>query len=405
MLRAIERSTQVTEPVPAVSLATRVIMRSVGTGLWLIGGSGNVATTVAVGLAALRRELTATTGLVSELPALAGVDLVATGELVLGGCEVRPADLVDRALRLAEVDRVLSPRLVDAVRPELEALSGALVPGITGAGPGVIEVVQGELGRFVDRNRLDRLVVVNLASTEPPMKGAPIADPDQLRRAVEQGTPVPPSAIYAAACLDLGHAYVNFTPSTGSSMPALDALAEARGTVHAGRDAKTGQTLVKTTLAPMFAARNLAVLSWFGQNILGNDDGKNLADPEVRRSKQRSKSATLPGLLGHTPEAPVDIRYLPPLGDWKVAWDHILFEGFLGTRMTLELTWHGADSILAAPLVIDLARLCDRALRRGERGLLGYLAAFFKEPMGSAELAHDRQMQLLVRHLTGSQPS
>ena len=121
----------------------------------------------------------------------------------------------------------------------------------------------------------------------------------------------------------------------------------------------------------------------------------------MRRSKERSKSQALPELLGYTPEAHVDIRYLAPLGDWKVAWDHILFEGFLGTRMTLELSWHGVDSILAAPLVLDLARLADRALRRGERGLLDYLAVFFKEPLGSNETGHERQLALLIRHLTG----
>ncbi len=374
------------------------------TGVWLIGASGNVATTVAVGLAALRRQMVAATGLVTELPGIADLDLVPLGELVLGGCDVREPDLPARADRLAEVDRVLSPRLVDAVRPDLEAFAGAITPGIEAAGPDAIDAVQGALRRFGERHGLDRIAVVNLASTEPPLGGALVADPDQLRRAIAERAPIPASAVYAAAALDLGCAFVNFTPSTGSAMPAHDALAEERGAVHAGRDGKTGQTLLKTVLAPMFAGRHLRVLSWFSQNILGNDDGKNLADPEVRRSKERSKSQALPELLGYTPEAHVDSRYLSPLGDWKMAWDHILFEGFLGTRMTLELSWHGADSILAAPLVLDLARLCDRAMRRGERGLLDYLAVFFKEPLGSSETTHERQLALLLRHLTGRDP-
>lgn len=374
------------------------------TGVWLIGASGNVATTVAVGLAALRRELVGPTGLVTELPGIADLDLVPLADLVLGGCDLREPDLLARAERLAEVDRALSARLVDAVRPELEALAAAIDPGVAGAGPGAVDQVKAALGRFGERHGLDRIAVVNLASTEPPFEGALVADPEQLWRAIAGGAPIPASAVYAAAALDLGCAYVNFTPSTGSAMPAHDAIAEERGAVHAGRDGKTGQTLLKTVLAPMFAGRHLRVLSWFGQNILGNDDGRNLADPEVRRSKERSKSQALPDLLGYTPEAPVDIRYLAPLGDWKVAWDHILFEGFLGTRMTLELSWHGADSVLAAPLVLDLARLCDRAMRRGERGLLDYLAVFFKEPLGSTETAHERQMALLVRHLTGRDP-
>lgn len=376
------------------------------TGLWLIGASGNVATAVAVGLGALRRGLATTTGLVTELPAIAGLDLVPLDQLALGGCDVRAPDLVARADRLAEVDRALSPRLVDAVRPDLEALSAAITPGLAAGGAGAVDQIQSALRRFGDSHRLDRVAVVNLASTEAPFEGALVADPDQLWRAIASGAPVPASAIYAAACLDLGCAYVNFTPSVGSAMPAHDALAEDKGAVHAGRDGKTGQTLLKTVLAPMFAGRNLRVLSWFGQNILGNDDGKNLADPDVRRSKQRSKSQALPDLLGYSPDAHVDIRYLPSLGDWKVAWDHILFEGFLGTRMTLELSWHGADSLLAAPLVVDLARLCDRAMRRGERGLLDYLAVFFKEPLGSNETSHEGQLARLVRHLTsGREPA
>ena len=168
-----------------------------------------------------------------------------------------------------------------------------------------------------------------------------------------------------------------------------------------GRDGKTGQTLLKTALAPMFASRHLRVLSWFGQNLLGNDDGRTLTDPEARRSKVRTKGEVLPAMLGYRPAGDIDIRYVEPLGDWKVAWDHILFEGFLGTRMNLQLTWHGADSALAAPLVIDLARLVNRALRRGERGLLSYLGMFFKEPLGASEQGHDRQAEVLLRHLAG----
>src|SRR5688500_8985385 len=157
------------------------------TGVWLIGASGNVATTVAVGLAALRRELCGSTGLVTELPGIADLDLVPLGKLVLGGCDVRPPDLLARAERLAEVDRALSPRLVDAVKPELEALAGEVATGITAAGPRAIDEVQAALRRFGERHGLDRIAVVNLASTEPPFDGALPADPDQLWRAIAAG--------------------------------------------------------------------------------------------------------------------------------------------------------------------------------------------------------------------------
>jgi len=367
-------------------------------GLWLIGASGNVATTVAVGLAALRRGLTEPTGLVTELPLLDGADLVALDDIALGGCDLRAPDVLERARRLAHVDRVLPERLVDQVAGDLEQVERAITPGAAG-GATALAGVQAELRRFAGRHGIERGVAINLASTEAPWDAALPDDPDDLRRHVEAGGELPPSALYALACIDLGWAYINFTPSLGSSLPALDQLALQRGAVHGGRDGKTGQTLLKSALAPMFAARNLRVLSWFGQNILGNEDGRTLSDPDARRSKQRSKGETLPGMLGYRPSAQVDISYVPPLGDWKVAWDHVLFEGFLGTRMMMMTTWQGADSALAAPLVIDLARLCDRALRRGERGLLTYLAMFFKEPMGMTEQAHERQVALLLRHL------
>ena len=376
--------------------------------LWLIGASGSVATTVAVGLAALRRRLSEPIGLVTELPVLAGAGLAALEDIQLGGCDLRPPDVVARARRMAEVDRVLPERLIDDVTDDLEVYAAAIQPGAAAATcardpAAALAAIQAELRRFAARCGVDRAIAINLASTEPPWDGEVPADADGLLRHVAAGGALPASALYALACLDLGWGYVNFTPSVGASLPALDQLAGRRGAVHAGRDGKTGQTLIKTALAPLFASRNLRVLSWFGQNLLGNDDGRTLSDPDARRSKQRSKGETLPALLGYRPAAPVEIEYLPPLGDWKVAWDHILFEGFLGTRMTMMTTWQGADSALAAPLVIDLARLCDRALRRGERGLLSYLAMFFKEPMGATEQAHERQVALLLRHLAAAE--
>lgn len=374
--------------------------------LWIIGGSGNVATTVALGLAALRRRMTDPIGLVTELPSLAGVDLAALDRIVVGGCDLRSPDVLERARHMAVVDRIFPEPMIEALAADLADYAGSLQRGVdvracTEDPAAALAAIQRELRDFAARAGVDRAIVVNLASTEAPWSGEVPADADGLRRRVEAGGALPPSSLYAMACLDLGWGYINFTPSTGACLPGLDDLARARGAVHAGRDGKTGQTLLKTALAPMFAARHLRVLSWFGQNLLGNDDGRTLSDPEARRSKLRTKGEVLPAMLGYRPAGDIDIRYVEPLGDWKVAWDHILFEGFLGTRMTMTTTWHGADSALAAPLVIDLARLVDRALRRGERGLLSYLGLFFKEPLGASEQGHDRQAQLLIRHLVG----
>jgi myo-inositol-1-phosphate synthase len=162
-----------------------------------------------------------------------------------------------------------------------------------------------------------------------------------------------------------------------------------------GHDGKTGETLLKSALAPMFANRNLQVMSWVGHNIFGNMDAVVLNDPTNKATKVRSKDRLLHQILGYSPQTLVSIEYIESLGDWKTAWDHIHFRGFLGTQMTMQFTWQGCDSLLAAPLVIDLVRLTERAARHGERGLLPFLASFFKSPLGVTEHDFVRQFQML----------
>ena len=199
--------------------------------------------------------------------------------------------------------------------------------------------------------------------------------------------------------MDAGCPYLNLTPSLGATFPALEELARKRSVPHAGRDLKTGETLLKSVLAPMFARRNLKVHSWVGHNILGNADGRVLDDPRHKASKVRSKDALLAELLGYRPQSLVSIEYVESLDDWKTAWDHVHFEGFLGTKMTLQLTWQGCDSVLAGPLVIDLARLLALAQRRGDVGPVPALACFFKSPVGTAEHDFGRQFAMLEEYL------
>ncbi len=163
-----------------------------------------------------------------------------------------------------------------------------------------------------------------------------------------------------------------------------------------GHDGKTGETLLKSVLAPMFAARNLEIMSWVGHNIFGNLDGRVLDDPENKQTKVTSKDRLLGQILGYHPQTHVSIEYIKSLGDWKTAWDHIHFRGFLGTGMKLQFTWQGCDSLLAAPLVLDLVRFTRCADQRGDRGLLKFLASFFKSPIGVKEQDFGRQFQLLL---------
>ncbi len=173
-------------------------------------------------------------------------------------------------------------------------------------------------------------------------------------------------------------------------------LAEEKGVPVMGNDGKTGETLVKSALAPLFMCRNLEVLSWEGVNILGNMDGRVLNHPENKESKIRSKDGVLPKILGYSPHSSVQINYVPSLCDQKTAWDFIHFSGFFGAKMSLQFVWQGYDSLLAAPLVLDLVRFAELAKRRGESGLMPHLACYFKDPLGVDEHRLYEQFRMLV---------
>jgi myo-inositol-1-phosphate synthase len=194
---------------------------------------------------------------------------------------------------------------------------------------------------------------------------------------------------------------VDFTPSTGTRLPALAALAAEQRVPYAGHDGKTGETLLKSVLAPMFALRHLRVRSWSGMNLLGGGDGASLAEPAANAAKTASKQRVLRETLGYEPEGQTRIDYVPDIGDFKTAWDLITFGGFLGTPMRLEFTWHGCDSALAAPLVLDLARLAAAAHADGWVGPIHPLAFFFKDPLGEVEHSLPAQWLLLRSFVEG----
>jgi myo-inositol-1-phosphate synthase len=390
-------------------------------GLWLIGACGGVASTTALGIAALARGITSSTGLVTALPQFAGLDLDAPASFVLGGHDIRQATFLSSVRELHLRSGIFDDRLIEACAPELESWSANVRPGVVyrpsaavtaiADRPDVrqartpreaIELIQTDLRAFQKAHRLDQLVVFNSASTEPPFELTEDHQSlDRLQPALDRSTPgiLPTSSLYAFAALDAGYPYVNMTPSRGATIPAIEELARQRGVPHAGQDLKTGETLLKSVLAPLFARRNLRVLSWVGHNILGNRDGLVLADPENKASKVKSKDFLLGELLGYKPQSIVSIEYVESLDDWKTAWDHIHFEGFLGTRMTLQFTWQGCDSILAAPLVLDLARVVLLAQRRGDTGVLPQLACFFKSPLGINQHDFAKQSDLLEQYL------
>jgi myo-inositol-1-phosphate synthase len=366
-----------------------------GLGVWLVGAGGNVAVTVAAGMAALRLGAADSIGLCTETMPLKKHAFADFSDCVVGGHEIREADPRGVFARLSDVDRALPPELREIVQGDLDHYQRRVVPGADRGAS--LPKLRDDLQQFVQEHGLKHLVVVNVATTEAIGDALPTTEAE-LRHAVESDK-VPMSTVYALAAMDAGASYVNFTPSTGSKGDVFNRLAEERGLIHAGRDGKTGETLLKAALLPMFAARNLRVESWFGQNILGNEDGRSLQEEGRKTSKRESKGGMVENILGYQPAAHVGIDYVEPLGDWKVAWDHVLFRGFLGTRMNLQLTWQGADSVLAAPLVIDLARIVGFCQERGDAGLIPHLGFFFKEPLGSEEHGLMAQYQALIDFL------
>lgn len=377
------------------------------TGVWLVGARGAISTCVVYGVHGLREGLLEPTGIVTETAPFQGLALAPLDGLVFGGHDVCQRELSRGALELVR-QHILDPDLVASGAAYAHAYEARLRPGLldqcdTGFADldprtvalssqtprEQIAAVVADLEAFRRDNQLSSVVVVHLASAEAAREPRPEwNDLAAFERSLDAQVSHPASVLYAYAAFRARCSYVNFTPNLGSSIPALREYARQQGCAHCGNDGKTGETLVKTVLAPMFRQRALRVLSWQGYNMLGNRDGAVLADPAHKELKIRHKSDLLKELLddqrvhGH-----VAIDYVPSLDDWKTAFDYIHFEGFLGAKMSLQFTWQGSDSALAAPLVLDLVRLVECAQRHGEVGELAATAPFFKAPIAGG--SHD----------------
>ncbi|WP_369375391.1 inositol-3-phosphate synthase [Promicromonospora sp. Populi] len=370
------------------------------TGVWFVGARGSVASTATMGLAAIADGQAAPTGCVTAREPFASADLPAFADLVVGGHDISSVTMTKRAECLVE-SGMIPPRLLAATHDALERADAEARPGYDPhaaeqnlSQQAAAERLAADITSFQERHALARVVVVDLSSTEPPVVPVPEHDDvDALLLALADPARavLPASSVSAYAAVLAGAAYAAFTPSAGMGLPALTQLARERGIPVAGQDGKTGQTWLRTVLAPAFAARGLKVLSWSGTNLLGGGDGATLADPEAVRSKLASKNRGLTALTG-SDTTPLHIDNVPDLGDIKVAWDHVHVEGFLGSRLTLQTTWSAHDSMLAAPLVLDLARLLALAHAAGLSGPVPELGFFFKDPWGSD--VHDAAAQV-----------
>ncbi len=377
----------------------------------LLPGMGAVATTAIAGVAAVRRGLAVPVGSLTQLGHLSGpagqgarlrdaLPLARLDELVFGGWDPIPDDVHAAAVRA----KVLSAEHLDPLREELSEIRP--MPAVFDKawvrrldGPNVkkgtlrekAEALVADMRGFMERNHCARGVVVWTGSTEVYSEAGPAHQtPKAFEAALDRSDPtLAPSMVYAWAALRAGLPFLNGAPNLTQDVPALRELAERSGVPTAGKDFKTGQTLMKTTLAPMLRARLLGLEGWFSTNILGNRDGEVLDDALSFKTKEVSKLGVLqqilspaqhPELYGDV-EHKVTIHYYPPRGDNKEGWDAIDIFGWLGYPMHIKVNFQCRDSILAAPLVLDLALLADLAHRAGEKGPQEWLSFFFKSPV------------------------
>lgn len=371
-------------------------------GIAIVGLAGAVGTTVAAGLELFRQGEPATGMIMADVASLVPYQAVE-----IDGWDVTGSDLATAASQHGVLTDNQLKRVEDELR--LRKPRDPLTAG-RGVGEGEplraqVDRVTADIAEFQSSKGLDSVVVVYLGPTEPlpsnPEERWPtLGSVDQAIDSDDSDLPV--SSLYAYAAVSAGAGYVNFTPGLGADIPGILQFAGQRGIPLAGRDGKTGQTMLKTVLAPAFRARGLRVRGWYSLNLLGNGDGLTLRDPDAKSSKISTKTEVLDHTLGYSVDDHiVHIDYYAPRGDAKEAWDSIDIEGFLGQPMQIKVNFLCRDSILAAPIVIELARCLDLAMRRGESGVVQELGFFFKSPMqrdDSVPCVHDLfEQQAILR--------
>ena len=359
-------------------------------GLAIVGLGGAVASTAVAGSLLIKEGKQSTVGL--PLAEFGHLDLAGYDRLHFAGWDLYPHDLY----AAAEHHGVLTREQLAAVREPLSKMTPwpalanqAFCEGVVNGADSTdtlreqVATVQGQLRSFSEEIG-GNVVVINLASTESFLDADTPAyqTPEAFEAALDANDAViSPGMVYAYAAIVSGVPYGNFTPTAAADIPALRALARQHNTPVAGKDGKTGQTFVKTVIAPALRARALHVDGWFSTNILGNRDGEALRKPGSLANKINTKGDVLGSCLGYGVEDHVvKINYYKPHGDNKEAWDNIDVTGFLGQRMQIKVNFLCKDSILAAPLALEIARCLDLASRKGRGGVVEEMGCFFKAP-------------------------
>jgi myo-inositol-1-phosphate synthase len=399
----------------------------------LLPGLGAVSTTFIAGVAAIRRGLSRPIGSLTQLGRIRlgmrkqgevrfpkikeFVPLAELEDLAFGGWDIFEDNCYEAASKAGVLDQALLDQLredLEEIKPMKAVFSKDYVKKLDGTwvkqGKDKMELAQAlmdDIARFKADNNCARLVMVWCASTEIYLEASEVhSSLERFEEGLRQSDPaIAPSMIYAYAALKSGVPFANGAPNLTVDIPAMRELARESGLCIAGKDFKTGQTLMKTILAPGLRARLLGIRGWFSTNILGNRDGEVLDDPEAFHTKEVSKLGALEHILQPEllPELYKDlyhkvrINYYPPRGDNKEGWDNIDIFGWLGYPMQIKIDFLCRDSILAAPIVLDLALLMDLGQRAGMRDIQEWLSFYFKSPLVAPEIypEHDLFVQQL----------
>jgi len=397
----------------------------------LIPGMGAVTTTFIAGLEAIKRGMGKPIGSLTQLgtvrlgkrtegrsPAIRDfVPLAKVEDLEIATWDIFEDNAYEAAVKAGVLEMPLLQSLkepLEAVEPMQAVFDQKFVkrlngPNIKAGGSKMdyAEAVMEDIRQFQQRTKVSRMTMIWCGSTEVYHEAAEVhSSLERFERGLRENDPeISPSQIYAYAALKSGVPYANGAPHMTTDMPALLELARERSLPLAGKDYKSGQTFMKTLIAPGLKSRLLGVSGWFSTNILGNRDGEVLDDPGSFRSKEVSKSSALeyilqkqlyPDLYGDVYHK-VRIEYYPPRGDAKEGWDNIDIFGWLGYPMQIKVNFLCRDSILAAPLVLDIVLFMDLAQRAGMRGIQEWLSFYFKAPMHAPEVypEHDVFIQLM----------
>jgi myo-inositol-1-phosphate synthase len=397
----------------------------------LLVGMGAVSTTTIAGVLAVRRGLAKPIGALTQMGTIRlgkrtegrsplikdFVPLASLDDVVFGGWDIFEEDSYEAAKTAGVLDAALLEPIkseMQAIRPWPAVFDRRYVKRLDG--PNVkkgankrelADQLRDDIKRFKAEHKLERLVMIWCGSTEVYLTESEAhANVEAFEQALEANDPnIPSSMIYAYTAIKEGIPYANAAPNLSADVPALLQLAEKTGSPVAGKDLKTGQTLIKTIIAPGLKARLLGVEGWYSTNILGNRDGEVLDDPESFKTKEESKKSVLDYILQPNlyPELyeklchVVRINYYPPRGDNKEGWDNIDIFGWLGYPMQLKINFLCRDSILAAPIVLDVALFLDLAKRAGMDGIQEWLSFYFKSPMHAPGLypEHDLFIQMM----------